>query len=108
MTALAKVADGHYALSGPVTFFTVARLVPDGTGRRRRAGGDQPPPDLFDGEGPIKIDLAGVSAVDSAALALLIEWLREAQKRGRELVYANIPEKLQDIARLSGMGDWLA
>ena len=47
------------------------------------------------------IDLAGVTASDSAGLALLIEWLSVAKSAGRTLRFENIPCQLQQLARLS-------
>jgi phospholipid transport system transporter-binding protein len=47
------------------------------------------------------IDLRGVSESDSAGLALLIEWLSVAKEAKRSLRYENIPEQLQELARLS-------
>jgi phospholipid transport system transporter-binding protein len=53
------------------------------------------------------IDLAGVSAGDSAGLALLIEWLSIAGSIKRPLRYENIPTQLQQLARLSEVEDLL-
>jgi phospholipid transport system transporter-binding protein len=53
------------------------------------------------------IDLAGVSAGDSAGLALLIEWLSVARSVKRPLRYENIPSQLQQLARLSEVEELL-
>ena len=47
------------------------------------------------------IDLSAVSVSDSAGLALLIEWLSVAKLAERTLRYENIPEQIQELARLS-------
>jgi phospholipid transport system transporter-binding protein len=47
------------------------------------------------------IDLAGVTASDSAGLALLIEWLSIAKAAGRAVRYENVPAQLLQLARLS-------
>ena len=47
------------------------------------------------------IDLSSVSESDSAGLALLIEWLSVAKQAKRALRYENIPEQIQELARLS-------
>ncbi|HEY4445843.1 MAG TPA: STAS domain-containing protein [Steroidobacteraceae bacterium] len=47
------------------------------------------------------IDLAGVTASDSAGLALLIEWLSVAKSAGRTLRFDNVPSQLRQLARLS-------
>jgi phospholipid transport system transporter-binding protein len=53
------------------------------------------------------IDLAGVTAGDSAGLALLIEWLSVARSTKRPLRYENIPSQLQQLARLSEVEELL-
>ncbi len=53
------------------------------------------------------IDLAGVTASDSAGLALLIEWLRVAKAASRSLRFENIPSQLQQLARLSEVEELL-
>jgi phospholipid transport system transporter-binding protein len=53
------------------------------------------------------IDLAGVTASDSAGLALLIEWLSVAKGENRTLRYENIPSQLQQLARLSEVEELL-
>jgi phospholipid transport system transporter-binding protein len=53
------------------------------------------------------IDLAGVTASDSAGLALLIEWLSVAKGAGRALRFENIPSQLQQLARLSEVEELL-
>ena len=47
------------------------------------------------------IDLGAVTEVDSAGLALLLEWVSAARQRGFELRFAGIPDKLRALARLS-------
>ncbi len=44
------------------------------------------------------IDLAGITHSNSAGLALLIEWLAEAQRTGRQISFANIPDSLHQIS----------
>ena len=75
-------------VSGPVTLANAAALLEEG--RRHLADGVQ------------TVDLAEVSEMDSALLALLLAWLRDAKSRGRELAFTNLPESLQTIARPSG------
>jgi len=49
------------------------------------------------------VDLGEVSEMDSALLALLLAWLREARLHDRTLVFTNLPESLRTIARLYGV-----
>jgi phospholipid transport system transporter-binding protein len=53
------------------------------------------------------IDLAAVTASDSAGLALLIEWLSVAKAANRTLRYENIPSQLRQLARLSEVEELL-
>lgn len=85
--------DGRIVLSGPVTLANVAQVLEEG--RRHLA------------EGIGTVDLAQVTELDSSALALLLAWLREAKAAGRTIVFANLPESLQTIARLYGVQDLL-
>jgi phospholipid transport system transporter-binding protein len=50
----------------------------------------------------ITIDLAQVTAADSAGLALLVEWKKIARGHKCQLVLKNIPEQLRMLAGLSG------
>lgn len=53
------------------------------------------------------IDLAGVTASDSAGLALLIEWLSVAKAANHALKFENIPTQLKQLARLSEVEELL-
>src|SRR5512134_1363206 len=88
-------ADGRASLIGPLTFETVAQLF--------RALEQAPP-----GSAPItQIDLAGVSAIDSAGLALLLEWQSRARSRGGQIELDKAPEGLLRLARLCEAVDLL-
>lgn len=50
---------------------------------------------------PDVIDLSGLEATDSSAVALLLEWLSWAHRAGREIRFENPPESLRTIAGLS-------
>ncbi|HEX6295645.1 MAG TPA: STAS domain-containing protein [Burkholderiales bacterium] len=82
--------DGaRMAVSGPVTLANVAALLEEG---RRHVE-----------EGVESVDLEGVTEMDSALLALLLAWQREAKSRNRGLALAHPPEALSTIARLYGV-----
>ena len=53
----------------------------------------------------LTIDFSGVTGVDSSAVALLLEWRRIAAKRGKTLVFENLPANLLALARLYGVAD---
>jgi phospholipid transport system transporter-binding protein len=76
-------------LSGPVTLANVAAVLEEG--RRHLEDGVE------------SVDLAGVTEMDSALLALLLAWMREAKSRERSLTLANPPQALSTIARLYGV-----
>jgi phospholipid transport system transporter-binding protein len=59
-------------------------------------------PDLPD---KLIIDFAGVDAIDSSAVALLLEWRRQAANRGRKLEFVNLPANLVALATLYGVED---
>ena len=77
------------ALSGPVTLANVADVLEEGRKHLE--------------DGVDRVDLAGVTEMDSALLALLLAWLRDAKGRNRELALANPPQALRTIARLYGV-----
>ena len=80
-------------VSGPVTLANAGSLLVEG--RRHLADGVQ------------SVDLGEVSEMDSALLALLLAWLREARSRDRPLAFSNLPESVRTIARLYGVDSLL-
>jgi phospholipid transport system transporter-binding protein len=87
--AFVAVGDGVYRLEASLTFATVPLLRNAGMARIAGAAG------------PIEFDLQGVAVVDSAGLALLIDWLADARAQQRTLRYGQLPEVLRALARLS-------
>ena len=53
------------------------------------------------------IDLGEVEAVDSAAVSLLLGWLRNAQRHGESVSFVNVPENLRSLADLYGVAEVL-
>jgi ABC-type transporter Mla MlaB component len=51
----------------------------------------------------LEIDFAGVTAADSAGLAVCLVWLARAERDGRELRFANLPASIRSLARISGI-----
>lgn len=62
---------------------------------------------LLSGEGEQSVDLGGVSRIDSAGVALLLEWAREAARRQLSIRFANVPEHVLAIARVCGVEQFL-
>lgn len=53
----------------------------------------------------LTIDFANISGVDSSAVALLLEWRRQAQARGKTLTFVNLPPNLLALAKLYGVSE---
>jgi len=53
------------------------------------------------------VDLAAVEAVDSAAVSLLLSWLRRAQRNQVALCFDNVPENLISLISLYGVAELL-
>jgi len=53
----------------------------------------------------LTIDFAGIDGVDSSAVALLLEWRRQALKRCKTLEFVNLPANLLALAELYGVAD---
>ncbi len=56
-------------------------------------------------EGANRVDLAGVEDVDSSAVALLLEWQRQAAARGAMLNWSGLPDAILNLASLYGVQD---
>ena len=79
---------GHFAISGELGFDTVNGLL------------QQSRDTLFaDASARLELELGGVTRVDSAGLALLIEWMRMARSGNQAIYFHNLPEQLLAIAR---------
>lgn len=78
---------GRFRLEGEVGFGTVMHLLHESHS-------------LFEPEKRVRLDLAGVERINSAGLALVIEWMREAHRGGWTLEISNEPEELLAVARI--------
>jgi len=87
-------ADGRYRLAGDLGFDAAADIL-----QRGRAA--------FAGESAVRVDLAEVSDADSAGLAVILQWVGEARREGRDLRFDNLPKRLADLARISGVSDFV-
>lgn len=52
---------------------------------------------LSEGSGPARVELGGVERSESAGVALLLEWLREARRLKREIQFLNVPPQLHSL-----------
>lgn len=87
---LEPAGAGGFSLRGEVTFSTAGALL--GAGEA-----------AFAGLPAVTVDLAQVTRVDSAGLALLLEWLRLGRAGRRAMRFTSLPDKLLAIARLAGV-----
>ncbi|GMR19703.1 MAG: hypothetical protein BMS9Abin36_0298 [Gammaproteobacteria bacterium] len=83
--------NGSYGIEGMMTFSTVPELL-----AKTDAW-------LCDHDGAVTINLQQVRHVDSAGLALLLEWMRLAREAGRSLQFENIPEQLTKLINVSNL-----
>lgn len=80
-------------VSGPLTIETVPALF--ATGLQHLTSED------------MLVDFSGVEAVDSAAVSLLLGWLRAAQRSQHTLSVTGLPEGLLSLAQLYGVAELL-
>ncbi len=62
---------------------------------------------LFELPGDWELDFSAVEDVDSAAVSLMLEWLRQAELRGRPLRFANLPDNLECLLEVYGIHELL-
>jgi phospholipid transport system transporter-binding protein len=88
-----RLEGEHLILTGDLTVATVPALL---------AAGDE----RFEGDFS-SVDFAAVGQVDSAAVALALDWLRAAHAAGRSLTFLHLPPAMLKLARLYGVADFL-
>jgi phospholipid transport system transporter-binding protein len=79
---------GRFSLNGRMTFGTAGQILRESE-------------DLFEPHTRIEVSLAGVTASDSAALALMLEWITWANHTVREISFTEVPEKINAIAKVT-------
>ena len=92
--ALERIAPDRLRASGELGFATAAHAL--------RAGIEQ-----IGRDGEQVVDLSGVTAGDSAGVAVLVEWISAAAAAGMGLRYENVPPQMLAIARISDLEDLL-
>jgi len=80
-------------IEGPITVDTVPAMVGELENH------------LF--KGASQLDLSNATEVDSSAVALLLEWQRQAESRGIHLTWTGVPPALQKLATLYGVQELL-
>ena len=90
-----RAPDEVLALTGALSFETIPAVLEQSAQYAART-------DLPD---RLTIDFAGITGVDSAAVALLLEWRRQAAQRAKRLEFVNLPPNLLALAELYGVAD---
>jgi phospholipid transport system transporter-binding protein len=83
------------ALDGALSFETLPAVLAQSA--EYAARGDLPE--------RLTIDFARITGVDSSAVALLLEWRRQAERRGKTLEFVNLPPNLLALASLYGVAE---
>lgn len=86
-----KQQGDRYLIEGAVTLDTVTGLLAEGIGS-------------FEGDRPI-VDFSKVNAADSSALSLMLEWVRQFRRRGRDIAFVNLNANLTSLSNLYGIAD---
>ena len=89
----AAVRSEVLALEGALSFESLPAVLEKSRAYTAR-------PDLPD---RLTIDFSAITQVDSSAVALLLEWRREAARRGKALYFVNLPANLLSLAELYGV-----
>lgn len=82
------LSPGHYQLKGDLIFSTINKT----TTKILKFNQSEP---------TINLDLQQLGKIDSAGLALLIEWIKLSRIHKQKLRFNNIPAQLSALAKLS-------
>ena len=93
---LTATAPGQLSAQGPLTFATARGACELGLRTLRE-----------DNAASAQVDCRGITACDSAGLAVLLDWLGAAQSAGRKLRYSELPAGLQALAHISEVRELL-
>jgi phospholipid transport system transporter-binding protein len=89
VTASIKAHDGVMHVTGELNFATVMDLWRDSLAKLAELTA-------------VDIDLSQVKTSNSAGLALLLAWLKYAEKCGKSVTFKHIPAHLASIIKVSG------
>lgn len=95
MSKVVQVDASRIAVEGDM-------LVPDALALR--AAGEALLPKLTS---PVTVDLAAVAGVGSVGVSVLLCWMRLAEKLGKSLIFVNMPDRMYDVSRVSGLDEVL-
>jgi len=87
---LVASANGRFTARGPLTFATARQAREQGLQCLASAAARE-----------LEVDCGGVTAADSAGLAVLLDWLGAMKRAGRALRYTHLPQGLVALGRIS-------
>ncbi|MBN1379062.1 MAG: STAS domain-containing protein [Gammaproteobacteria bacterium] len=88
---IVRQGNGQYRLSGELNFDSVPLLLAESSL-------------LFsEDQADLVIDLAGIQRGNSAALGLMLEWMKRMSQQNRTIRFCNLPDDLMAIARVSDL-----
>lgn len=90
-----SVAPGQLKLSGSLTFDSAVNIEQQGREL------------LVKQSSNCEVNLAGIKDASSAALSVLLSWMRQAHHLSIDLSITNMPTELYDLARVSGLDNVL-
>ena len=93
---LVASANGRFTARGPLTFATARRARERGLQCLASAAARE-----------LEVDCGGVTAADSAGLAVLLDWLGAMKRAGRALRYTHLPQGLVALGRISEVEELL-
>ena len=88
--------SGKLKVSGDLNFSTILPL---------RRKGEQL---ITQGPGVVEVDFSGVHASGSAAVSLMMCWLRAACRSDKAIHFSNVPDLLERIIAVSGLAGHLS
>lgn len=89
-----SAAEGRWVIGGPLTINNVAGVL--------ATSAEMPLPESG------QVELRGVDPVDSAGVAILLEWKRRAAAEEKPLSFENVPPSMASLAELYGVDTLLA
>jgi anti-anti-sigma factor len=90
-TTFTTEVNGNWLVAGKLNFQTVAALWQSSHLHFQQA------------MQPICVDLSGVTQSDSASVALLAAWMRQAHNLQKQIYFKNLPPQMQAIMHVSGL-----
>lgn len=89
--SITSLSESEAKLACDLTMHTVTAVLPQGIALIKQA------------KTVWRLDMAAVQQVSSAGVALLIEWLKVAEKDGKTLEIQQLPEHMLSIIEISGL-----